>query len=164
MGRAARNLNGEVIMYADRITQSMQRTIDATENRRSRQLAYNEAHGITPQAIVKARQAIVGLDKRIDEETTAARTARVQAKGSAKERAKRKEAAVNVPYAEEYSTPSGNIAADPVVAYMNADELSRHINHTRAEMLRAAKDMDFIEAARLRDAIIKMEQRLEKMK
>ena len=164
VGRAARNLNGEVIMYADRITQSMQRTIDATENRRSRQLAYNEAHGITPQAIVKARQAIVGLDKRIDEETTAARTARVQAKGSAKERAKRKEAAVNVPYAEEYSPQSGNIAADPVVAYMNADELSRHINHTRAEMLRAAKDMDFIEAARLRDAIIKMEQRLEKMK
>ena len=70
-------------MYADRITQSMQRTIDATASRRTRQLAYNEANGITPQAIVKARQTIVGLDKRIDEETAPARTARTQAKGSA---------------------------------------------------------------------------------
>ncbi|MDE6497238.1 MAG: excinuclease ABC subunit UvrB [Muribaculaceae bacterium] len=161
VGRAARNLNGEVIMYADRITQSMQRTIDATDSRRTRQLAYNEQHGITPQAIVKARQAIVGLDKHIDdEETTQARTARTQAKGNAKERAKRKEAARSIPYAEEYSAQS-NIAADPVVAYMGRDELQRHINHTRAEMLKAAKEMDFIEAARLRDAVIKMEQRLE---
>jgi len=164
VGRAARNLNGEVIMYADRITQSMQRTIDATESRRSRQLAYNEANGITPQAIVKARQAIVGLDTRIDDETTPARVARTQAKGSARERTRRKEATANVPYASEYGTSSGNVAADPVVAYMGRDELERHINHTRAEMLHAAKDMDFIEAARLRDSIIKMEERLEKMK
>lgn len=163
VGRAARNLNGEVIMYADRITQSMQRTIDATASRRTRQLAYNEANGITPQAIVKARQTIVGLDKRIDEETAPARTARTQAKGSAKERAKRKENAP-LPYESEYGTGSGNVAADPVVAYMSHDELERHINHTRSEMLRAAKDMDFIEAARLRDAVIKMEQRLENMK
>ena len=161
VGRAARNLNGEVIMYADRITQSMQRTIDATDSRRTRQLAYNEAHGITPQAIVKARQTIVGLDKHIDdEETPQARTARTQAKGNAKERAKRKEAARSIPYAEEYSSQT-NIAADPVVAYMGREELHRHINHTRAEMLKAAKEMDFIEAARLRDAVIKMEQRLE---
>lgn len=170
VGRAARNLHGEVIMYADRITQSMQRTIDATEDRRSRQLAYNEAHGITPQAIVKARQAIVGLDTRIDEETAPARTARVQAKGNARERQRRKEqvaaaAAVAVPYAQEYAhDASASVAADPVVAYMGRDELERHINHTRAEMLRAAKDMDFIEAARLRDAVIRMEQRLESMK
>ena len=170
VGRAARNLHGEVIMYADRITQSMQRTIDATEDRRSRQLAYNEAHGITPQAIVKARQAIVGLDTRIDEETAPARTARVQAKGNARERQRRKEqvaaaAAVAVPYAQEYAhDASVSVAADPVVAYMGRDELERHINHTRAEMLRAAKDMDFIEAARLRDAVIRMEQRLESMK
>lgn len=170
VGRAARNLHGEVIMYADRITQSMQRTIDATEDRRSRQLAYNEAHGITPQAIVKARQAIVGLDTRIDEETAPARTARVQAKGNARERQRRKEqvaaaAAVAVPYAQEYAhDASVSVAADPVVAYMGRDELERHINHTRTEMLRAAKDMDFIEAARLRDAVIRMEQRLESMK
>lgn len=170
VGRAARNLHGEVIMYADRITQSMQRTIDATEDRRSRQLAYNEAHGITPQAIVKARQAIVGLDTRIDEETAPARTARVQAKGNARERQRRKEqvaaaAAVAVPYAQEYAhDASASVAADPVVAYMGRDELERHINHTRTEMLRAAKDMDFIEAARLRDAVIRMEQRLESMK
>lgn len=170
VGRAARNLHGEVIMYADRITQSMQRTIDATEDRRSRQLAYNEAHGITPQAIVKARQAIVGLDTRIDEETAPARTARVQAKGNARERQRRKEqvaaaAAMAVPYAQEYAhDASVSVAADPVVAYMGRDELERHINHTRAEMLRAAKDMDFIEAARLRDAVIRMEQRLESMK
>lgn len=170
VGRAARNLHGEVIMYADRITQSMQRTIDATEDRRSRQLAYNEAHGITPQAIVKARQAIVGLDTRIDEETAPARTARVQAKGNARERQRRKEqvaaaAAVAVPYAQEYAHDAAvAVAADPVVAYMGRDELERHINHTRAEMLRAAKDMDFIEAARLRDAVIRMELRLESMK
>ena len=165
VGRAARNLNGEVIMYADRITQSMQRTIDATESRRMRQLAYNEAHGITPQAIVKARQAIVGLDSRIDEETTPARVARTQAKGDARERSRRKkEAAAAIPYADEYTAGSGNVAADPDVAYMGRDELERHINHTRAEMLRAAKDMDFIEAARLRDAVIKMEQRLETLK
>ena len=112
---------------------------------------------------MKARQTIVGLDKRIDEETAPARTARTQAKGSAKERAKRKENAP-LPYESEYSTGSGNVAADPVVAYMSHDELERHINHTRSEMLRAAKDMDFIEAARLRDAVIKMEQRLENMK
>ncbi len=163
VGRAARNLNGEVIMYADRITQSMQRTIDATDSRRTRQLAYNEAHGITPQAIVKARQTIVGLDKHIDdEETPQARTARTQAKGNAKERAKRKEAARSIPYAEEYSSQT-NIAADPVVAYMGREELQRHINHTRAEMLKAAKEMDFIEAARFRDAVINKDQRLETM-
>lgn len=167
VGRAARNLHGEVIMYADRITQSMQRTIEATEDRRNRQLAYNEAHGITPQAIVKARQAIVGLDTRIEEETAPARTARTQAKGNARERQRRKEqvaAAASVPYAQEYGhSAEVSVAADPVVAYMNREELERHINHSRGEMLRAAKEMDFIEAARLRDAIIKMEQRLENM-
>ena len=165
VGRAARNLNGEVIMYADRITQSMQRTIDATESRRARQLAYNEAHGITPQAIVKARQAIVGMDRRVDEETAPARTARTQAKGTARERSRRKDAALSsIPYADEYGLQTANVAADPVVAYMGREELERHINHTRTEMLKAAKDMDFIEAARLRDAVIKMEQRLEQMK
>ncbi|MDE6160085.1 MAG: excinuclease ABC subunit UvrB [Muribaculaceae bacterium] len=165
VGRAARNLNGEVIMYADRITQSMQRTIDATESRRARQLAYNEAHGITPQAIVKARQAIVGMDRHGNEETAPARTARTQAKGSARERSRRKEAtAASIPYAGEYGLQTDSVAADPVVAYMGRDELERHINLTRKDMLQAAKDMDFIEAARLRDAVIKMEQRLEQMK
>lgn len=165
VGRAARNLNGEVIMYADRITQSMQRTIDATEDRRTRQLAYNEAHGITPQAIVKARQAIVGMDMRqLDDETTAARTARTQAKGNGRERARRKEAAAaSIPYASEYVPDSGNVAADPVLAYMGRADLERHIEHTRTEMMRAAKEMDFIEAARLRDAIIKMEEHLQNM-
>ncbi len=119
---------------------------------------------------MKARQAIVGLDTRIDEETTPARTARVQAKGNARERSRRKEqvaaaAAGAVPYAQEYThDTTTSVAADPVVAYMNRDELERHINHTRSEMLRAAKDMDFIEAARLRDAVIRLEQRLEQMK
>ena len=69
-GRAARNLNGEVIMYADKITQSMQQTIDETERRRSLQLAYNQEHGITPQAIIKARNAIIGVDNEFSQIST----------------------------------------------------------------------------------------------
>ena len=164
VGRAARNLNGEVIMYADTITDSMKRTIDETERRRALQLAYNEKHGITPKAIVKARNAIVGMDKEeVDmSRTTFGRPEKATGAADKRRNAKKAAKAEAVPYAAEYST-AANVAADPVVAYMNADELQRSINSLRTRMLAAAKDMEFMTAARLRDEIIKLELRLQAM-
>lgn len=156
VGRAARNLNGTVIMYADKITDSMRLTIEETERRRAKQLAYNEEHGITPQAIVKARNRIIGID-----EEEAERSAGVGG-GHQKTRSTSRKAASPVPYEQEYTTDV-NIAADPVIAYMTPAELQRSITRMRAEMVKAAKDMEFMEAARLRDEILKMEDRLKSM-
>lgn len=141
VGRAARNLNGTVVMYADKMTESMQLTIDETNRRRSLQLAYNEANGITPQAIIKARNAIIGLEK---------------GQGDIDSNKK----VSHVPYQSEY-THEVNIAADPVIPYMSKDETERFITQLRAKMVEAAKQMDFIEAARLRDEILKLEHQLE---
>lgn len=161
VGRAARNLNGTVIMYADKITDSMQLTIDETERRRSIQLAYNEEHGITPQAIVKARNRIIGVDS--SEETTE----EAVRKGSAKKPVKatreaRREMKTTTIYDNEFSTKV-DLAADPVVPYMNRDELMHTITARRMAMVEAAKKMQFMEAAQLRDEVLKLEERLKEI-
>lgn len=159
VGRAARNLNGTVIMYADKMTDSMRQTIEETERRRSLQLAYNEEHGITPQAIVKARNRIIGVDK---EETSGSsksprRATNAQTKSTAKTAAPAPQTKI---YDMEFSREV-DIAADPVVPYMTADELERTITRRRMEMVEAAKRMEFMEAARLRDEVLKLEELLK---
>jgi excinuclease ABC subunit B len=152
VGRAARNLNGTVIMYADKITDSMRLTIEETERRRSIQLAYNEEHGITPTQIVKAHKAILGIE---NEDLLP-----VSRGNSTKTGRSNVKAEPAILYKNEYTT-SVNLAADPIIPYMNADELGRSIERMKIEMMEAAKQMDFMEAARLRDEIIKMEQHLQ---
>lgn len=152
VGRAARNLNGEVIMYADKITESMQLTIDETNRRREIQLKYNEEHGIKPTAIIKARNRIIGLDH--EEETSAAKPKNQRQNKSGNRKAE------PIPYQNEYTT-SVDIAADPVIRYMSHKEIMSSINHLRQEMLAAAKKMEFMEAARLRDEILKLEKYAE---
>ncbi len=158
VGRAARNLNGTVIMYADKITDSMQQTIDETSRRRAIQLAYNEEHGITPQAIIKARNAIIGIDND-DTDTGSVRTS---GRGGGSQSQKVRVRKPAVPYAEEYSTKV-DIAADPVMPYLSADAIQKLITKRRVEMVEAARKMEFVEAARLRDEVLAMEEQLSKL-
>ena len=137
-----------------KITDSMRLTIEETERRRSLQLAYNEELGITPQAIVKARQAIIGID---DEDSVPVHQTRASGKHE-----KGKSDNKKVPYLSEY-THTVNIAADPVIPYMSAAEMQRSITRMRSDMVAAAKNMEFMEAARLRDEILKMEELLKKI-
>ncbi len=131
-GRAARNLNGMVIMYADKITVSMQKTIDSTNYRREKQLKYNEENNITPRAIVKPTREIIGYEYRSDKQP-------------------------------QYDGGMGqpDIAADPVVQYMSIDGLEKAIDKTQKQMKAAAKELDFIEAARLRDEMFALQNILQ---
>jgi len=137
-GRAARNLESRVIMYADKITDSMQKTMDETARRRETQLKYNEKHSITPTSIRKSVETIMG-------QTAVADTLR-----------KEKQA-----YVEK---GSGEIAADPVIQYMDEHQLEKAIYKTRKEIETVVKDLNFVEAARLRDEMMEMEKLLEQMK
>lgn len=138
-GRAARNVNGKVIMYADTVTESMQRTIDETARRRSIQLKYNEEHGITPRQIVKDIKEMLPTSQSTDYE----RPERQQAQ-------------------QVYLEPdSAAFAADPIVKRMTRPELEKSIADTKALMEQAARDLDFIQAAQYRDEILRLQAQLE---
>lgn len=140
-GRAARNIDGTVIMYADTITQSMQKTIDETERRRRKQLAYNEAHHITPKQIVKAVKS-QGLQQGDASEESASR-------------------GTNRRY-QPYVEKENGIAADPIIRRMTKEQLQKAIEHTTQMMKEAAKELDFLQAAQYRDEVIRLQDLLEK--
>lgn len=133
-GRAARNLNGKVIMYADKVTRSMKQTIDETNRRREKQLKYNEENNITPQQIIKARFSL--FDQRKD--------------------------LIGRPgvYADQ---AKAEIAADPVVKYMSAEGLEKAITNSKKKMEKAARELDFIEAARCRDEMYAYQEKLDEL-
>ncbi|MGB0850456.1 MAG: excinuclease ABC subunit UvrB [Bacteroidia bacterium] len=139
VGRAARNVNGKVIMYADKITDSMRKTIYETERRRTVQMKYNEENGITPKSSVRSLE-------------------------SAFDTGKEKSALEKVTNPYENREDNLNIAADPVMQYMSKDGVKKAIENTKSLMLKAAKDMDFMEAARLRDEMNSLEDKLQGMK
>ena len=133
IGRAARNVNGKVIMYADVMTGSMQRAIDETNRRRAIQLEYNTNNGITPRTIFKSREAIMGQTSIADSKVK-----------------------------QFYVEPDEiRIAADPIVKYMGKNDLEKVIYDTQVKMERAAKDLDFLEAARLRDELFQLRDKLK---
>ncbi|QYH40252.1 excinuclease ABC subunit UvrB [Algoriphagus sp. NBT04N3] len=138
IGRAARNSEGRVIMYADKITESMQMAIDETKRRRALQIAYNEEHGITPTTVIKSRDKIMGQTKVADS---------------------KKNAKV---YAEPMPGES-QLAADPVVQYLSKEKLEKLIAQTQKQMEKAAKELNFMEAARLRDEWQSQKSRLEEL-
>ena len=134
-GRAARNLNGKVIMYADKMTNSMQNTIRETDRRRMKQLKYNEENNITPTQIIKERMSMMGTLK-----------SDARSKGF-------------------YTEPERiQVAADPVVKYMDEGALKKAIEKVRKSMEKAAKQLDFVEAAQYRDEMYELEKLLEKKK
>lgn len=135
IGRAARNVNGRVIMYADKVTRSMEEAIDETNRRRSIQLAYNEKHGITPTTIIRSKENIMS------------QTSVADAKKNKK------------PYYVE--SESQSVAADPVVAFMDKKGLEKMIQKSQKSMEKAAKELDFMEAARLRDEMLELKKLLE---
>ena len=151
-GRAARNLNGVVIMYADKITDSMQKTIDETDRRRSMQLKYNEENGITPQAIVKARNLIVGQDSS-EEKIKVSRKGRFIEKANINP-------VIHSYLDKDYDAAAG-VAADPIVQYMSDNDKKKAIERLRVQMIEAAKRMDFIEAAQYRDELLALQESIK---
>ncbi|NQZ75947.1 MAG: excinuclease ABC subunit UvrB, partial [Ekhidna sp.] len=137
IGRAARNDRGKVIMYADKVTGSMKLAIDETNRRRGIQMAYNEEHGITPVSLKKNKEEILRQTGVADKK-----------KGAKK----------------YYMEEEHSLAADPVVAYMSKDQLKKLADETRSKMEKAAKDLDFMEAARLRDELQEIEKMLKESK
>jgi len=132
-GRAARNSNGLVIFYADKITDSMRRTIDETNRRRSIQMEYNEKHGITPQTIIKSKEDIINKSSILD----------IRGK-------------------KVYIEPEkASIAADPIVSYMSRDQIEKLVAETEKKMKKAAKDLDFITAAQYRDELLELKKKLK---
>ena len=142
-GRAARNVNGKVIMYADNITESMQKTIDETMRRRTKQLKYNEKNNITPTQIIKAIKGTlpVGGESNLTAQT----------------------AAIGRNVGQAYVEPNNGVlfAADPIVAKMSKAQLEKSIANTTVLMKQAAKDLDFLQAAQYRDEIIRLQKELE---
>ena len=126
-GRAARNVNGLVIMYADKVTKSMQKTIDETDRRRIKQIQYNTEHGLKPEALNKSKTQILGQTKVIEDA-----------------------------YDLDTIDERPNIAADPVVQYMNQEQIQKLLEETQRKMKIAAKAEDFMEAARLRDEMMEL--------
>ena len=137
VGRAARNVNGRVIMYADKITDSMQQTMDETQRRRKKQIEYNYEHQITPRKAGKKdliQPMMSGIEVTVDGKLVKA-----------------------------YTDPEDiSLAADPVVHYMSADDLKKQIAKLKSSMVKAAKELNFVEAARLRDEMYALEQMLKK--
>lgn len=160
-GRAARNVNGKVILFADKVTDSMQALIDETEYRRKKQMKYNKEHGITPRQIVKDVSAADLLDTLDDEDKHSRKEQRNTAVPSS-ERPKPAKQPKPRPYIEEVAQHE-MVAADPVTPYMSENQLNQAIISTKIEMSKAAKNMDFLEAARLRDVLISYEDLLKDM-
>ena len=147
-GRAARNVNGRVIMYADTITESMQLTIDETNRRRNKQLKYNEEHGITPKQIVKAINVSLNTEK----EAAAALQRTQDAKRSSQQ---------PKPYVPYMESETGRIVADPIVKQMSREQLQKSIDNTTALMQQAAAELDFLQAAQYRDEILRLQALLD---
>lgn len=141
-GRAARNINGKVIMYADTITESMQKTIDETMRRREKQLKYNEEHHITPRQIVRAIKGALSNIEPSNAQTQETKSKKPQV---------------------FYSGPTQEsaMAADPIIMRMTKAQLEKSIQNTTARMKQAAKDLDFLQAAQYRDEIIRLQKELE---
>ncbi len=137
-GRAARNINGKVIMYADNITESMRKTIDETARRRSIQMKYNEGHNITPRQIIKdIKGSLTGDDSPLEKDET------------------------KVAYKPYVEPDNIAFAADPIVQRMSRQQLEKSIENTTALMKQAAKELDFIQAAQYRDEIVRLQELLE---
>lgn len=160
-GRAARNVNGLVIMYADKITDSMRRTIDETQRRRAKQMLYNEQHGIVPTPIVKTSSSAELMELHGKESDNATSPSRKQ---SARIAPKQRPASIQAapkPYIPVYEQPNHRIASDPVIEYMSVDELRKRITSVELEMRKAAQRTDFLEAAALRDEMLNLKDRLD---